>query len=219
MDVGTRRNGRWRRGGLGVSLNERLSVVLQSQLGLLRELREAQGELALVQGRVRMRLADLEQQVSEAQEHYRQAVDEGDPQAEALQDWPVRIQARIEELKTAASDPEATEASVLARIQHAERDIEDFRILQPQIIARVAAARTAGLGRDVFETLSDALSYVEIALGAAESEDLNGPLRGTGRTGRPEGAEKSGNPGNPGRSAATPAATVDELESLADTEL
>jgi chromosome segregation ATPase len=191
-----------------MSLNERLSVVLQSQLGLLRELREARQELAVVQGRVRMRLADLEQQASEAQEHYRQAVGEGDPQAEALQGWPVRIHARIEELKAAVADLEATEASVLARIEHAEHDIEDFRILQPQIIARVAAARTAGLGRDVFETLSDALSYVEIALGAAESEDSNGPLRNAGRNGRPEPTGKSEGS----------AAAADPLGSLTDTE-
>ena len=195
-----------------MSLNERLSAVLRSQLGLLRELREAQQELAVVQGRVRMRLADLEQQAGEAQEHYRQALDEGDPQAEALEDWPVRIQARIEELKTAASDLEATEASVLARIQHAERDIEDFRILQPQIIARVAAARTAGLGRDVFETLADALSYVEIALGAAESEDSNGPLRNAGRDGRPGPSASSGD-------SARSATAADPLGSLTDTEL
>ena len=188
-------------GGPGMSLNDRLSAVLRRQQGLLRDLRATQEELAVVQGRVRMRLADLEHQASEAEEHYRQAVDEGDPQAEVLRDWPVRIRARIEELTTAASDLEATEASILERVRRAERDIEDFRALQPQLVARVVAARTAGLGREVFETLSDALNYVEIALAAAEADDANGPLK----------AEQ------PGRQA-RPAKAADESDSVTATE-
>jgi len=195
-------------GGPSMSLNDRLSAVLQRELGLLRELRAAEAELAVVQGRVRMRLADLDQQASEAQEHYCQALDEGDPQAEALRDWPVRIRARIEEIKAAASDLAATEESLLERIRHAERDIEDFRVLQPQIVARVAAARTAGLGREVFETLSDALSYVEIALAAAEPDDANGPLNAE-RIGRPERSA----------GAAGAADSAGESESISATEL
>ena len=163
-------------GGSGMSLHDRLSGILRRELGLLHELRKAREELAVVQDRVRIRLADLEHQANVAEEHYRQALDEGDPQAGLLRDWPVRIRARIEELMAAASDLEATEASIVERIRHAERDIEDFRVLQPQIIARVAAARTAGLGREVFETLSDALSYVEIALAAAKPDEGNGAL-------------------------------------------
>ena len=160
-----------------MSLNDRLERVLQRQLDLVRELRGSKEELALAHSRVRMRLADLEQQASEAREHHRQAVDEGDPQAEVLEDWPARIEARIEELKTAAAELEAAEAGLLERIRRAENDIEDFRMLQPQIVARVAAARSAGLGREVFETLADALSYVDIALAAAEPDDSNGLLR------------------------------------------
>ena len=160
-----------------MSLNDRLEAVLQRQLGLVHELRAAKGELAVAHGRVRMRLMDLEQQASEAQEHYRQAVAEDDPQAEALRDWPLRIQARIKELTEAEADLKTAEAGVLDRIRRAEQDIEDFRVLQPQIIARVVAARSAGLGREVFETLSDALSYIDIALAAAAPADLNGPLR------------------------------------------
>ena len=162
-------------GGSAMSLHDRLSGVLRRELGLLHELREAREELAIARDRVRMRLADLERQANEAEEHYRQALDEGEPQAGLLRDWAVRIRARIEEVESAASDLEAAEASMVERIRHAERDIEDFRVLQPQIIARVAAARTAGLGREVFETLSDALSYVEIALAAGGS-----PMTGTG---------------------------------------
>ena len=173
-----------------MSLNDRLEGVLARQLDLMRELHRSKEELALAHSRVRMRLADLEQQASEAREHYRQAVDEGDPQAEALEDWPVRIEARIEELTAAAADLAATEASLLERIRRAENDIEDFRTLQPQIVARVAAARSAGLGREIFETLADALSYIDIALAAAEPEDSNGPLK-TGRAERPDASASS----------------------------
>lgn len=84
----------------------------------------------------------------------------------------------------------ATEAGLLERIRRAENDIEDFRTLQPQIIARVAAARSAGLGREIFETLVDALSYIDIALAAAEPEDSNGPLK-TGRDERPDASGSS----------------------------
>ncbi len=160
-----------------MSLNSRLDAVLKHELGLLRELHASQRELALVHSRVQMRLADLEQQATEAEEHYRQASAEGDPEAEALRDWPERTRARIAELRSAAADLKATEASVHERIEHAEQDIEDFRALQPQIVARAAAARSAGLGREVFETLTDALSYLDIALAAAQPDDRNGPLK------------------------------------------
>jgi chromosome segregation ATPase len=160
-----------------MSLNGRLDAVLKHQLGLARELHASQRELALVHSRVQMRMADLEQQAVEAEEQYRQAVAEGDPQAETLRDWPERIRARIEELKAGAAGLEATEADIRTRIRAAEQDIEDFRALQPQIVARVAMARGAGLGREVFETLTDALNYLDIALAAAQSEDQNGPLR------------------------------------------
>lgn len=153
-----------------MSLNSRLDAVLERQLALVRELRRSKDELTVVHSRVQTRLADLEQQASEARDHYRAAVEEGDPQAETLRDWPGRIQARIEDLSAAAADLEATETSLADRIRRAEQDIEDFRVLQPQIIARVAEARSAGLGREVFETLADALSYVEIALARAADE-------------------------------------------------
>jgi phage shock protein A len=160
-----------------MSLNDRLDAVLRHQLELVRELRRSRDELAVVQSRVRMRLAEFEEQAGEVREHHREAVAEGDPQAGALEDWPDRIQARIEELGAAAAELEAAEAGILDRIHRAEADIEDFRVLQPQIIARVAAARSAGLGREIFETLADALRYVDIALAAAAAEDPNGPLK------------------------------------------
>jgi hypothetical protein len=160
-----------------MTLNSRLDAVLKHELNMLRELHASQRELALVHSRVQTRLADLEHQATEAEEQYRQASEEGDPEAEALRDWPVRTRARIAELKTAAADLKATEESVHERIRHTEQDIEDFRALQPQIIARAAAARSAGLGREVFDTLTDALSYLDIALAAAQPDDLNGPLK------------------------------------------
>lgn len=160
-------------------LSDRLDGILTRQLNLVRELRAAKSELAVVHGRVRMRLAELQGQANEAEEHYRAAVADEDPQAEALRDWPERIRARIEEVTAAESDLEAAEASLDERIRHAEQDIEDFRVLQPQIAARAAAARSAGVGREVFDTLSDALNYVEMALAAAAADDPNGPLRTT----------------------------------------
>ena len=160
-----------------MSLNARLDTVLERQLALLRELRGSRDELTVVHSRVRMRLADLEHQAAEAREHHRAAVAEGDPQADELRDWPDRAEARIPELHSAVLDLEAAEASVDERIRHAQRDVEDFRVLQPQRVARVAAARSAGLGREVFETLADALHYMELALAAAASRDANGPLK------------------------------------------
>jgi chromosome segregation ATPase len=160
-----------------MSLSDRLDEVLMSQLELLRELRAARDELAVVHGRVRMRAAELEEQANEVGEHYRQAAEEGDPEAETLRDMSDRIKARIEDLKAADADLEATETGLHERIRRAELDIEDFRVLQPQIIARAAAARSAGVGREVFETLADALHYVEIAIAAATPEDPNGPLK------------------------------------------
>jgi hypothetical protein len=203
-------------GGAGMSLNDRLGGVLRREFGLLRELRESQQELAVVHARLRMRLADLEHQASDAEQHYRQAVDEGDPEAELLRDWPVRIRARIEEVKAAASDLEVTEARIVERIRHAERDIEDFRILQPQIVARVAAARTAGVGREVFETLADALSYVELALAAAEPVDVNGPLSAE-RSGRPERSAEAAETAEAPEAQNT-AGTADDPESITSTE-
>ena len=159
------------------TLSDRLDGILTRQLNLVRELRLAKSELAVVHSRVRMRLSELEGQEREADEHYRAAVVEQDPHADALRDWPERVRARIEELRAAESDLAAAEVSIDERIQRAEEDVEDFQVLQPQTVARAAAARSAGVGREVFETLSDALNYVDMALAAAAPDDPNGPLR------------------------------------------
>ena len=161
------------------TLSDRLDGILTRQLNLVRELRLAKSELAVVHSRVRMRLSELEGQELEADEHYRAAVVEQDPHADALRDWPERVRARIEELRAAESDLAAAEVSIDERIQRAEEDVEDFQVLQPQIVARAAAARSAGVGREVFDTLSDALNYVDMALAAAAPEDPNGPVRTT----------------------------------------
>ncbi len=66
---------------------------------------------------------------------------------------------------------------VSERIRAAEHAVEDFRVLQPQLVARVAAARNAGVGREVFDTLNDALNYVALVLDSATDDDPDGPLR------------------------------------------
>lgn len=150
-----------------MKLEDRLGRVLRREFDLLHELRQARQDVATTRSVLQMRIAEHEQQERDAQEHYEAAAAEGDPEAEALRGWPERSRARVEELRGAADDLAAVEQSVSERIESVERDVEDFRLLQPQLVARVAAARSAGIGREVFDTLNDALNYVELALDAA----------------------------------------------------
>jgi len=165
-----------------MKLEDRLGRVLQRQFEMIEELRRARADVATVRSGLQMRIASLEQQELDARKHYAAAAADGDPQAEALRDWPDRARARIEELKASVDDMAAAEQRVVERIQAAEQDVEDFRLLQPQLVARVAAARNAGVGREVYDTLNDALNYVELALDTAAEEDPNGPLRTAART-------------------------------------
>ena len=124
-----------------------------------------------------MRIAELEQQEQHARAQHEEAVADEDPHAEAIREWPERTRARILELNTSVVELAAAEEMVFGRIRAAEQDVEDFRLLQPQLVARVAAARNTGVGREVFDTLNDALNYVELVLDSATDEDPNGPLR------------------------------------------
>lgn len=108
------------------------------------------------------------------------AVVEGDPQAEALREWPERTHARIEELEAAVGELETAEGRVSERIRSAEQDLEKLRVLLPRLVVRVTAARTTGVSREVFDTLNDALNYIELALDAAVNGNPKGPLRHTG---------------------------------------
>jgi hypothetical protein len=56
--------------------------------------------------------------------------------------------------------------------------------LRPLLIARVTAASSAGLGREVFETLNDALDYIDLALDSAGNPGASGK----GATGDPAAA-------------------------------
>ena len=150
-----------------MKLEDRLGRVLRREFDLLHELRQARRDVATTRSVLQMRIAELEQQERDAREHYEAAAAEGDPEAETLRGWSERSQARIEELKASAEDLAAAEQSVAERIESVERDVDDFRLLQPQLVARVVAARSAGIGREVFDTLNDALNYVELALDAA----------------------------------------------------
>lgn len=163
-----------------MKLEDRLGRVLQRQLELIQELRRTRADVVRARSSVQMRIARLEQQERDARRHYDEAVAEGDPQAESLRDWPDKARARIEELKAPLADLNAADQRVGERILAAEQDVEDFQLLQPQLVASVVAARNAGVGREIFDTLNDALNYVELALDTAAQEDPNGPLRTTG---------------------------------------
>jgi peptidyl-tRNA hydrolase len=160
-----------------MGLEDRLSSVLQKQFALIQELRSARGEVVAVRTRLQMRIAELEQQEQHARKQHEEAVAEEDPQAEALREWPERTRARIVELNASVDELATAEEMVSERIRAAERGVEDFRVLQPQLVARVAAARNAGVSREVFDTLNDALNYVELVLDSATDDDPNGPLR------------------------------------------
>lgn len=160
-----------------MGLEDRLSSVLQKQFALIEELRRARDEVASVRSRLQMRIAELEQQERHARRQHEEAVADEDPHAEAIREWPERTRARILELNTSVVELAAAEERVTERIRAAEKDVEDFRLLQPQLVARVAAARNAGVGREVFDTLNDALNYVELVLDSATDEDPNGPVR------------------------------------------
>jgi chromosome segregation ATPase len=160
-----------------MKLEDRLGRVLQRQFELIQELRRTRADVARARSTVQMRIAGLEQQERDARKHHEDAVAEGDPQAESLRDWPDKARARIEELKVPVEDLAAAERRVTERIEAAEQDVEDFRLLQPQLAASVVAARNAGVGREIFDTLNDALNYIELALDTAAEEDPNGPLR------------------------------------------
>ena len=159
-----------------MKLEDRLGRVLQRQLEVILELRRAKADVARVRSGLQMRIANLEEQERVARAHYDAAAAEQDPQAETLSGWSERATARVEELRGALDDLAAAEERVSERIEVAEQEVEDLRLLQPQLVARVAAARNAGVGREVFDTLNDALNYVELALDAAAEEDPNGPL-------------------------------------------
>jgi hypothetical protein len=60
---------------------------------------------------------------------------------------------------------------LLERIEAVAGAMQDLRELQPLLVARVVAARSAGLGREVFDALNDALTYAELALAAGTGED------------------------------------------------
>lgn len=160
-----------------MKLEDRLSLVLRREFDLLQELRGAGADVATARSAVQMRIAEQEQHERDAQEHYEAAAAADEPEAEALRGWSERSRVRIEELTASVDELTAAEERLQARIEAVERDIEDFRLLQPQLVACVAVARSAGVGREVFDTLNDALNYVELALDAAAGEDPNGPLR------------------------------------------
>jgi phage shock protein A len=162
-----------------MGLEDRLSGVLHRQFALIQELRRVRVEVVVARTRLEMRIAELEQQEQHARAQHEAAVAEEDPQAEAIREWPERTRARIEELMASVAGLATAEEMVSGRIRAAEQDVEDFRLLQTQLVARVAAARNTGVSREVFDTLNDALNYVDLVLDSATDEDPNGPPRPT----------------------------------------
>lgn len=168
-----------------MGLEDRLDSVLRKQLELIQGLNRARDEVLAVRARLQMRIAELGEQERHAREQHEEAVAEGDPQAEALREWPERTRARIDELEASVGELGTAEEMVSMRIRAAERDLDEFRVLQPQLIARVIAARNTGVSREVFDTLNDALNYIDLALASAADVDPNGPLRHDGVRPRP----------------------------------
>ncbi len=150
-----------------MDLGKRLRAVSRRQLDLLEELQRARGEIIDIRGRTRMKIAELKEHEQHATAQYAQAAEAAEPDAEALRDWPERARRRVEELEAAVAELDVAEQKLSERITRATLDMEDFELLAPQLVGRVAAARTAGLSREVFETLNDALRYVELALNSA----------------------------------------------------
>ncbi len=150
-----------------MDLGKRLRAVSRRQLDLLEELQRARGEIIDIRGRTRMKTAELKEHEQHATAQYAQAAEAAEPDAEALRDWPERARRRVEELEAAVAELDVAEQKLSERITRATLDMEDFELLAPQLVGRVAAARTAGLSREVFETLNDALRYVELALNSA----------------------------------------------------
>ena len=161
-----------------MSLEVRLDGVSERQFAVLHELRRVRAEVVGARTRLQSRIAELEGQEAQAAAHYEEAVAQHDPQAELIRDWPQRTHDRAEALGRMVPELEAAERLVQDRIYAAEQDLEDFRLLRPLLIARVAAARSAGLGREVFETLDDALGYIDLALDAAGAESPRAPGKG-----------------------------------------
>lgn len=160
-----------------MGLEDRLISAQQKQFALIEELRRARAEVATVRSRLQMRIAELEEQERHARDQHEEAVAEEDPHAEVIREWPERTRARIEELEASVAELATAEDMVSERIRDAERDVADFRALQVQLVARVTAARNAGVSREVFDTLNDALNYVDLVLDSATDEDPNGPMR------------------------------------------
>jgi chromosome segregation ATPase len=154
-----------------MKLEDRLSLVMGRQHELLQELHRAQADVAVQRSRLLVRLADVENRERYLRRHYQDALDEGDPQAERLREWPEREYARAEEIKASMAELDAVLERLLERIEAVAGAMQDLRELQPLLVARVVAARSAGLGREVFDALNDALTYVELALAAGTGKD------------------------------------------------
>ena len=153
-----------------MKLEDRLGRIMARQHELYAELQRARADVAVHRSDLLVRLSSVENRERYLRRHYQQALDEGDPQAELLSELPEREHVRAEEIKTSMAELDAVLERLLERIDSVHGAMDGLRELQPLLIGRVVAARSAGLGREVFDTLNDALTYAELALADADGE-------------------------------------------------
>ncbi|HEX4790757.1 MAG TPA: hypothetical protein VH372_20015 [Actinospica sp.] len=156
-----------------MKLEDRLGLVLGRQHELLQELRRAQADADVQRSTLMVRLANVENRERYVRRHYQEALAEGDPEAERLRVLPEREHARAEEIKIAMAELDAVLERLLDRIEAVAGAMDDLRELQPLLVGRIVAARSAGLDREVFDALNDALTYAELAL-ASRNDDGDG---------------------------------------------
>lgn len=155
-----------------MKLEDRLHRIMTRQHELFEEIQRAQADVAVHRSGLTVRLSNVENRERYLRHHYQEALDEHDPKADLLRELPEREHARAEEIRTSMAELDTVLDRLQERMDAVRGAMEELRELQPLLIGRIVAARSAGLGREIFETLNDALTYAELAL--AEGEDGGG---------------------------------------------
>lgn len=145
-------------------LEDRLGRIMTRQHALFEEIQRARADVAIFRNGLTVKLSSAENQELYLRRHYQQALDEHDPKAELLRELPEREHERAAEIRTAMAELDAVLDRLKERMDAVEDAMDKVRELQPVLIGRVVAARSAGLSREVFDVLNDALTYVELAL-------------------------------------------------------
>lgn len=157
-----------------MKLEDRLGRVMARQHDLSQELFQAQADVSVQRSHLLVRLGEVERRERLLRRHYQEALDEGDPRADLLRELPERERKHAQELKTAMAELDSALERLIERIEAVQGAMSSLHELQPLLTARVVQARSVGLGREVFDTLNDALTYVELAL--AEADERSTPV-------------------------------------------